>query len=74
MIGAIEASPTSEALSAPTHKRGHGRDPIVSGGRDDTVRAKLLAGAVEKPVLGVFVALMLLMSVGFLVSFLLFVL
>ncbi|MXR42463.1 hypothetical protein GRX01_14080 [Halobaculum sp. WSA2] len=46
----------------------------MSGGRDDTVRAKLLAGAVEKPVLGVFVVVMLLMSVGFLVSFLLFVL
>jgi len=45
----------------------------VSGGGDDTIRAKLVAGAVEKPVLGVFVVLMLLMAAGFLVSFVAFV-
>jgi len=73
VIGTIEASPTSEALSAPASKREYGRDPIVSGGGDDTIRAKLVAGAVEKPVLGVFVVLMLLMAAGFLVSFVAFV-
>ncbi|MFC6787424.1 hypothetical protein ACFQFH_16615 [Halobaculum halobium] len=38
-----------------------------------SIREKLVAGAVEKPVLGVFVVLMLLMAAGFLVAFLLFV-
>ncbi|MFB9825757.1 hypothetical protein [Halobaculum roseum] len=52
--------------------RRHGRDAVVSadGG---SIREKLVAGAVEKPVLGVFVVLMLLMSAGFLLAFLLFV-
>ncbi|QZP37123.1 hypothetical protein [Halobaculum magnesiiphilum] len=39
-----------------------------------SISEKLVAGAVEKPVLGVFVVLMLLMSAGFLLAFLLFVL
>ncbi|SHG46086.1 hypothetical protein [Halobaculum gomorrense] len=38
-----------------------------------STREKLVAGAVEKPVLGAFVAVMLLMAAGFLIAFLLFV-
>lgn len=45
---------------------------MSAGGGDGSIRTKLVAGAVEKPVLGVFVVLMLLMAAGFLVAFVLF--
>lgn len=37
---------------------------------DRSIGAKLLAGAVEKPMLGIFVGLLLLMAAGFLVALL----
>ena len=40
---------------------------------DRSIRERLVAGAVEKPVLGVFVAVLLLMSAGFLVGLILVV-
>ncbi|MFC7097864.1 hypothetical protein [Halobaculum marinum] len=42
-------------------------------GDDRTIRERLVAGAVEKPVLGVFVVLLLLMATGFLVGLVLVV-
>ncbi len=51
---------------------GHGRDsPVSADGR--SVGERLVAGAVEKPVLGLFVVLLLVMATGFLVGLVLVV-
>ncbi|UIP00597.1 hypothetical protein Hbl1158_04340 [Halobaculum sp. CBA1158] len=42
-------------------------------GEDRSVSERLLAGAVEKPVLGVFMAVLLVMALGFLVALVLVV-
>lgn len=52
--------------------RGYGRDSPVSAD-DRPIRERLVAGAVEKPVLGAFVVLLLLMATGFLVGLILVV-